>query len=347
MAMAGQEATNRQIILKHYVKGMVKELDFELRVSKVLLSLHPGTKDVLVKNIYLSPDPYMRSRMQPMEDPYIDPFSPGEVITGYGVSKVLVSNHPEFKPNDYVVGFTGWEEYSVIKEARTLRKIPQIGLPLSYFLGVLGMPGLTAYAGFHKVALPKPGDQLMVSGAAGAVGQLVGQFGKLAGCYVVGAAGSKEKVKLLKERIGYDDAFNYREETDLKAALRRHLPKKIDIYWENVGGKMLEAVLENINKFGRIPACGMISQYNLEKPEGVSNLFRIVAKSVRMQGFLVFDYEDLYEEFTERVSGLLKDEKLVYFEDVSEGLEKAPRALIDLFEGKNIGKKIVKICDPD
>ncbi|KAJ7553861.1 hypothetical protein O6H91_06G115900 [Diphasiastrum complanatum] len=346
MAMAGQEATNRQIILKHYVEGiMVKESDFELRDSKVLLLLHPGNRDVLVRNIYLSLDAYLRLLLDPTADSPYDrekPFSPGEVITGYGVSKVLASNYPEFKPNDYVVGITGWEDYSVIKEASTLRKIPQIGLPLSYFLGVLGMPGLTAYAGFYKVALPKSGDQLLVSGAAGAIGHLVGQFGKLAGCYVVGTAGSEEK-----ERIGYDDAFNYRGETDLKAALKRHFPKKIDIYWDNVGGKMLEAVLENMNKLGQIPVCGMISDYNLAKPEGISNLFHIVTKSLRMQGFAVTEYEHLYEEFTERVSGLLKDKKLVYFEDVSEGLEKAPRALIDLFEGKNIGKKIVKICDPD
>ncbi|KAF4377384.1 hypothetical protein F8388_013730 [Cannabis sativa] len=204
-----------------------------------------------------------------------------------------------------------------------------------------GMPGMTAYAGFFEICSPKKGEYVFISAASGAVGQLVGQFAKILGCYVVGSAGSKEKVDLLKNKFGFDEAFNYKEEPDFDATLKRYFPEGIDIYFENVGGKMLDAVLQNIRPHARIAVCGMISQYNREQPEGVSNLMNLVWKSVRMVGFLVFEYYHLYSKFLEFVLPCIKEGKIVYVEDVAEGLENAPTALVGLFTGRNIGKQIV------
>ncbi|CAN6357971.1 unnamed protein product [Urochloa humidicola] len=206
------------------------------------------------------------------------------------------------------------------------------------------MPGLTAWAGFFDVGKPKKGDYVFVSAASGAVGQLVGQLAKLTGCYVVGSAGSDEKVNLLKTKFGYDEAFNYKKEKDLDAAMRRYFPEGIDIYFENVGGPTLEAVLDNMRIHGRIPVCGMISQYNLEEPEGVRNLFQVVAKRLRMEGFMVFDYFNQYYKFEEEMAGYLKEGKITYVEDIAEGLEKGPAALIGLFTGRNVGKQLVAIA---
>ncbi|KAI7745822.1 hypothetical protein M8C21_023288 [Ambrosia artemisiifolia] len=191
-------------------------------------------------------------------------------IEGLGVAKVVDSTHSNFKKGDLVWGWTKWEEYSIINDPQMLFKIEDTEVPLSYYTGILGMPGLTAYVGFYDICAPKKGEYVFVSAASGAVGQLVGQFAKLSGCYVVGSAGTKEKVDLLKSKFGFDEAFNYKEEQDLDAALKRYFPDGIDIYFENVGGKMLEAVLSNMRLNGRISVCGMISQYNLEQGDGVN-----------------------------------------------------------------------------
>ncbi|XP_076911184.1 2-alkenal reductase (NADP(+)-dependent)-like [Bidens hawaiensis] len=239
---------------------------------------------------------------------------------------------------------TRWEEYSIIKAPESLFKIENTYVPLSYYTGILGMPGMTAYAGFYEICAPKKGEYVFVSAASGAVGQLVGQFAKLSGCYVVGSAGSKEKVDLLKNKFGYVEAFNYNEEQDLDAALKRYFPDGIDIYFENVGGKMLEAVLSNMRFNGRIAACGMISQYNLEQGEGVRNLTHIVTKSLRMQGFIAGNYFHMFPKYLEMVMPFIKQGKISYVEDVAEGLESAPAALIGLFSGRNIGKQVVVVA---
>ncbi|CAN6681483.1 unnamed protein product [Malus baccata var. baccata] len=202
---------------------------------------------------------------------------------------------------------------------------------------------MTAYAGFYVICNPKKGETVFVSAASGAVGQLVGQFAKLLGCYVVGSAGSKEKVDLLKNKFGFDNAFNYKEEPDLDAALKRYFPEGIDTYFENVGGEMLDAVLQNMRVNGRIAVCGMISQYNLDESEGCRNLMYLIFKQVRMQGFLVFNYYHLYEKFLEIVLPAIKEGKKMYVEDVVEGLESAPAALIGLFAGRNVGKQVVVV----
>ncbi|XP_016651747.1 PREDICTED: 2-alkenal reductase (NADP(+)-dependent)-like isoform X3 [Prunus mume] len=345
-----KEVRNQQVLARDYISAIPEESDMYLNTSSTIKLRVPDDDDcstagVLVKNLYLSCDPYMRSRMT-KRDPgasYVDSFNAGSPITGYGVAKVLESANPKFKQGDLVWGMTGWEEYSIITATDSLFKIHNTDVPLSYYTGILGMPGMTAYAGFYEVCSPKKGETVYVSAASGAVGQLVGQFAKLSGCYVVGSAGTKEKVDLLKKKFGFDGAFNYREEPDLDAALKRFFPEGIDIYFENVGGKMLDAVLPNMRVHGRIAVCGMISQYNLEQPEGVHNLMHLVIKQARMEGFLVFNYYHLYGKFLEMVLPAIKEGKITYVEDVVEGLESAPAALIGLFAGRNVGKQVVLV----
>lgn len=334
---------NQRVILKRYITEQPVESDMEVQVVKTTLQLEKGTQDVLLKNLYLSCDPYMRNRMKENKDSYIQPFTPGSAIMGFGVSKVIISNNPEFKENDLVTGITTWEDYSIIRGGSGLRKINSFDIPLSYHVGLLGLPGLTAYAGFFDICSPKEGEQVFVSAASGAVGQLVGQFAKLMRCRVVGSAGSDEKVDLLKSRLGFDDAFNYKNEPDLRATLKRYFPEGIDIYFENVGGKMLEAVLYNLRVHARIAVCGMISQFLTEDGLGIRNLTQLIIKRAKMQGFLMTDYLHLQSEFTEKVIGFLKQGKIIYIEDVVNGLEKAPAALIGLLHGKNIGKQVVKL----
>ncbi|KAJ4723809.1 2-alkenal reductase (NADP(+)-dependent) [Melia azedarach] len=345
--MAGEEAvSNKQVILNDYVTGFPKESDLKITTGSIKLKVPESSKDtVLLKNLYISCDPYLRLRMSKPDRPSVFAFfKPGSPLDGYGVAKVLDSTHPNYKKGDLVWGFNGWEEYSLITSPQLLIKIQHTDVPLSYYTGILGMPGMTAYAGLYEVSAPKKGEYVFVSAASGAVGQLVGQFAKLAGCYVVGSAGSKQKVDLLKNKLGFDDAFNYKEEPDLDAALKRCFPEGIDIYFENVGGKMLNAVLLNMRVHGRIAVCGMVSQYNLEKPEGVNNLMQIVGKRIRMEGFAAGDYYHLYPKFLELVIPAIKEGKIVYVEDIAEGLENAPAALVGLFSGRNVGKQLVVVA---
>ncbi|XP_004241896.1 2-alkenal reductase (NADP(+)-dependent) [Solanum lycopersicum] len=338
-----EEVSNKQVILKHFVTSDLKESDMEFKNTTIKLNVPEGCNAMVLRNLFLSCDPYMRLRMKKFEGSYIESFTPGSPITGYGVAKVLESGDSNFQKGDLVLGRTGWEEYSIVTATPTLFKIHDKDVPLSYYTGILGMPGLTAYAGFYEVCSPKKGETVFVSAASGAVGQLVGQFAKMLGCYVVGSAGSKEKVDRLKSTFGFDEAFNYKEEQDLDAALKKYLPDGIDIYFENVGGKMLDAVLLNMKIHGRIAVCGMISQYNLEQTEGVHNLFCLISKRIRMEGFLVHDYYHLYPKYLDMIIPQIKAGKVVYVEDIAEGLESAPSALVGLFSGRNIGKQVVMV----
>ncbi|KAH9619716.1 hypothetical protein KSS87_015828 [Heliosperma pusillum] len=331
-----QEVSNKQVVLKYYAVGSPKESDLEIRDSKITLKLPEDSNDasILLKNLYLSCDPYMRDRMSANDRPtYLESFTPhGSAISGYGVSEVVESRHPKFKTGDLVWGFTGWEEYSLLtspQQSQSLFKIEHTDVPLSYYTGILGMTGMTAYAGFYEVARPKKGDYVFVSAAAGAVGQLVGQFAKLAGCYVVGSAGSKEK-NLDSDNIGYTPT--------------RYFPEGIDIYFENVGGKMFDAVLLNMRLNGRISVCGLISQYNLAESEGIHNLSYLLTKALRMEGFFVTSYYHLYEKYLDMILPHIKEGTISYVEDVAEGLESAPSALISLFSGKNVGKQVIAVA---
>ncbi|KAK7272895.1 hypothetical protein RIF29_13937 [Crotalaria pallida] len=340
------ELENKQVIFKGYIDGVPKETDLEFKVTKIDLNVHTkGSGAILVKNLYLSCDPYMRGRMRDFHGSYIKPFVPGQVIEGFGVSKVIHSDHPNFKPGDFITGFTGWEQYSLIKNTDQLRKIqPDDDIPLSFYVGLLGMPGITAYAGFYEVCTPQKGEYVFVSAASGAVGQLVGQLAKLHGCYVVGSAGSKEKVEILKNKLGFDEAFNYKEESDLDATLKRYFPQGIDIYFDNVGGDMLDAALLNMRIHGRIAVCGMVSQQSLSTPIGIYNLLNLITRRIKMQGFLQSDYLHLYPRFLEHVASYYKQGKILYVEDMNEGLESAPAAFAGLFHGKNVGKQVICVA---
>ncbi|OVA11050.1 Alcohol dehydrogenase superfamily [Macleaya cordata] len=341
------EVENKQILLRGFIKGNPKESDMELKVGKINLKVPQGSSSsgaVLVKNLYLSCDPYMRGRMRDFHGSYIPPFLPGSVIEGFGVSKVVDSDNANFKAGDIVAGITGWEEYSLIQKTEQLRKIQSDDIPLSYHVGLLGMPGFTAYAGFYEVCSPKKGEYVFISAASGAVGQLVGQLAKLHGCYVVGSAGSSQKVDLLKNRFGFDEAFNYKEESDLDAVLKRCFPQGIDIYFDNVGGEMLDAVLLNMRVHGRIAVCGMVSQQSISSSEGLRNAFMLIPRRIKMQGFLQSDYLHLFPRFLEHTIDNYKKGKIVYIEDMNEGLENAPAAFVGLFSGKNVGKQVVRVA---
>ncbi|CAH2055235.1 unnamed protein product [Thlaspi arvense] len=349
MATTGGEAataTNKQVILRDYVIGFPTESDLIFNDTTVVLKVPAGSKTVLLKNIYLSCDPYMRIRMgkpDPATAALAQSYNPGEPIYAFGVSRVIDSGHPDYTKGDLIWGIVGWEEYSLITPNFSHFKIQHTDIPLSYYTGLLGMAGMTAYAGFHEICSPKKGEAVFVSAASGAVGQLVGQFAKIMGCYVVGSAGSNEKVDLLKNKFGFHDAFNYKEEKDLYGTLKRFFPEGIDIYFENVGGELLDAVLLNMKLHGRIAVCGMISQYNLEVQEGVHNLATVIYKRLRVQGFVVSDYFHKYLQYLDFVLPCIREGKITYVEDIVQGLENGPAALIGLFHGKNVGKQLIVV----
>ncbi|KAJ1395900.1 Polyketide synthase, enoylreductase domain [Sesbania bispinosa] len=342
----GEEVQNKQVILRDYVTGYPKESDLYISTSTIKLQVPQGSNEVLVKNLYLSCDPVMQFQMRKAEyrlSGYYY-YSPGSPINGFGVAKVVDSGHPNFSAGDLVWGTTGWEEYSFIQNPEKLFKIHHTDVPLSHYTGILGMPGITAYAGIFKVGSLKEGECVFISAASGAVGQLAGQFAKLLGCYVVGSAGSQEKVDLLKNKLGFDDAFNYKEEPDLDAALKRYFPEGIDFYLEQVGGKMLDAVLLNMKVHGRIAMCGMISQYNIPEPEVLKNVMHIALQRLSIKGFTHRDHHHLYPKLLETVLPYIREHKFVYVEDIVEGLENGPAALVGLFSGHNFGKQIVAVA---
>ncbi|XP_061350668.1 NADPH-dependent oxidoreductase 2-alkenal reductase-like isoform X1 [Gastrolobium bilobum] len=339
------QVKNKQVILKDYVSGFLKETDMNIVESSITLKLPEGCNEVLLKNLYLSCDPYTRILMNKPGGPSMGRnYTPSSPLGAYGVAEVLESGHPDYKKCDLVWGFTKWEEYSLVPSTQIHFKIEHTDVPLSYYTGILGMPGMTAYSGIFEVDSLKKGENVFVSAASGAVGQLVGQFAKLSGCYVVGSAGTKEKVDLLKNKFGFDGGFNYKEEPDLNEALKRHFPEGIDVYFENVGGKTLDAVLLNMRIHGRILVCGMVSQYNLSQPEGVTNLISLIYKRIRMQGFIVADFYHLYPKFLEFVLPLIREGKIEYVEDIVEGLENGPTTLVGLFSGQNVGKQVLVIA---
>ncbi|CAM8969141.1 unnamed protein product [Rhodiola kirilowii] len=341
-----EEVENARIIFKNYIDRLPQESDFEYDdESTIKLKVPHGSGALLVKNLYLSCESNMRGRMQDFHGSHNPPFTPGSPIEGYGVFRIVDSDHPDFKRGDVAVGVTRWEEYSLLENTRHMRKIERQDSPLSYHLGLLGMAGFTAYAGFYQVCSPKEGDYFFVSAASGPVGQLVGQLAKLHGCYVVGSTSSNKKVDLLKKALGFDEAFNYNEEPDLEAALKRYFPEGIDVYFDSVGGYMLDAALANMRVHGRIAACGMVSQNSMSRSEGIYNLMSLVLKRVRVHGFLVTDHLHLFPKFLEHIITLYKEGKIAYIEDIRHGLESAPSAFVSLFIGENLGKVVISLED--
>ncbi|XP_027365676.1 2-alkenal reductase (NADP(+)-dependent)-like isoform X2 [Abrus precatorius] len=340
MAEVEELVSNKQVLAVGYITGNPTQADMYFHTSTISLQLPPEASDaVLVKNLYLSCDPYMRGSKRTDRKNLFYSFSPDSPIIGYGVCKVLDSKHPDFKKGDLVWGVTKWEEYSVITMTDSLIKIEHKDVPLSYYTGLLGMPGMTAYAGFYEVGIPKKGDYVFISSAFGAVGQLVGQLAKLMGCYVVGSAGSKDKTK-----FGFDGAFTYKEEQDLNATLKKYFPEGIDIYFDNVGGDMFEAALSNMRRRGRIVVAGMISQYNVDEPKGIKNLVDIVFKQIKIEAFIVYDYYHLYPKFLDTILPYVREGKITYVEDIAEGLENGPAALEAMFTGRSGGKQVVLVA---
>ncbi|KAF5725823.1 2-alkenal reductase (NADP(+)-dependent)-like [Tripterygium wilfordii] len=345
------EVTNRYTTIKTHIDAAPKESDFELMTAPLVLSLEPGSADIIVKNLYVSIDPYQLNRMKTYSpthtlSDYSLRITPAQAIEAYGVAKVVVSGNPEFEKGELVVGLIEWGEYSLIKSGGIISKLDPMGFPLSHHVGILGLTsGLTAYAGFFEICKPKKGEKVFVSAASGAVGNLVGQYAKLLGCYVVGCAGTKEKVALLKEKLGFDDAFNYKEENDLKSTLKRYFPEGIDIYYDNVGGEMQEAAVANMNRFGRVAVCGVISEYTDDGKRAAPDMLDIVYRRIRIQGFLAADHINVYADFMSTTCDHIRSGKILALEDISDGVESIPSAFVGLFRGHNIGKKIVRIAE--
>ncbi|MEM9897920.1 MAG: NADP-dependent oxidoreductase [Pseudomonadota bacterium] len=331
------------IFLKDYPTGEPSTDQFETRSIP-----EPDVPDgsVLLRTVWMSVDPYMRGRMRQNVKSYIPPFSLEEPLDGGAVSEVVASKSDAFAPGDYVVGFGGWKSVHVA-DAATLTKVDPNIAPLSAYLGVLGMPGLTAWSGLTQICQPKEGETLFVSGAAGAVGSLVCQLGKQRGLHVIGSAGSAEKCAWLEEEGGCDVAINYKDYAGVGAltkALAEAAPKGVDCYFENVGGDHLEAALNVISFGGRMALCGMIAVYNATTPPpGPTNLVNMIGRGVMAQGFIVSNYRHLTNDFIAEVGPLVASGKVKFRESVYDGLEKAPDAFVGLFHGENFGKAVVRV----
>lgn len=333
------QETGREVRLKRRPVGMVSRDDFELVEVPIP---EPGKGEVLVRNIYMSVDPYMRGRMNDQES-YVPPFELHKPLEGGCVGQVVISRNDGFRQGGYVLGMKGWRE-AYISDGSDITPIdPGLG-PVQSFLGVLGMPGMTAYVGLLDIGRPKEGDTVFVSAASGAVGSLVCQIAKIKGCRVIGSAGSDAKVSWLLETAGVDAAFNYKKVDNLREELGRLCPEGIDIYYENVGGKHLEAALDCMEPFGRVVLCGMISQYNAVRREpGPGNLFLAITKRLTLQGFIVSDHMDRRDRFYSDMAQWIREGRVKWKETVIEGLENAPDAFLGLFKGENFGKMLVKV----
>lgn len=329
----------REIHLVSRPQGMPRLENFRL-VESDPPELRDG--EFLVRNEWISVDPYMRGRMREGKS-YVEAFELNQPMQGGCVGKIVESKHSGFTAGEYVLGNLGWREYWT-SEGSGVQKIDTDESNARHYLSVLGMTGLTAYVGLIQIGRLQKGQTVFVSAASGAVGSIVCQIAKLHDCRVVGSSGSQSKIDWLKERAGIDAALNYHETDDLSAQLAELCPEGIDLYFDNVGGDHLAAAIDNMNNFGRIVCCGMISGYNDQEPQpGPSNLFKIIVKRLCMEGFLVFDHAQLQQQFHQQMSEWIAQGKIVWEETITEGLENAPQAFLDLFEGDKLGKALVKV----
>ena len=330
---------SREVILKCRPEGMPTADNFEIRET-ALPDLEGN--QILIQNRFMSVDPYMRGRMRAGKS-YAAPFATGEVMTGGTVGKIVESNNPNWAMGDTVLHMNGWREFH-ISSGIGLTKVDESIAPMQAFLGVAGMPGQTAYFGLLRIGEPKPHETVLVSAASGAVGGMVCQIAKIKGCRVVGSVGSDAKAQWLLDEAGVDDVINYKQESDLTAAVAAKCPKGVDVYFENVGGTHLEAALANMNMFGRIPCCGMISQYNNQGPApGPSNMTLIVGKRIKLQGFIVSDFAEDTENFYRDFKQWRDEGRIKWQESIVQGIENAPEAFIRLFTGANQGKMLVEL----
>jgi NADPH-dependent curcumin reductase len=331
---------NHQFRLAARPVGAVKRTDFNYLDEPVR---SPGDNEVLVQTLYLSLDPAMRGWMNEGKS-YVPPVALGEVMRAGGVGKIVESRHPKFKAGDFVSGSLGIQEYATL-DGKGLSKVDPSVAPLPVYLSTLGMPGMTAYFGLLDIGKPQPGETVVVSGAAGAVGTVVGQIAKIKGCRVVGIAGGKQKCDYLTQTLGFDAAIDYKSE-DVKQALRQHCPKGVDVYFDNVGGEILDIVLTQLARKARIVICGAISQYNSTTgTKGPANYLSLLVNRASMTGMIVFDYADRYPEAGREMAAWLKSGQLKTREDIVEGLETVPETLLKLFSGENFGKLVIKVAD--
>jgi NADPH-dependent curcumin reductase CurA len=328
---------NKRVLLASRPTGWVSEDNFRVETVPVP---QPREGEVLVKNLWLSLDPYMRGRMNEGKS-YAAKQEIGEVMIGGTVGEVIESKNPRFAAGDKVLGMLGWQQYG-LSDGKGLNKIDASRVPMSAYLGVLGMPGVTAWVGLLDICQPKAGETVVVSAASGAVGSVVGQIAKIKGCRAVGIAGGKQKCDYVVKELGFDACVDYKAgalNDDLKAAL----PKGIDCYFENVGGEILDAALRRMNAFSRIAVCGLISQYNATEPYGVKNFQSILTNRIKVQGFIVSDRMELWAKALPELIGWVAAGKIKYRETVAQGLENAPKAFIGLLKGENLGKQLVKL----
>jgi hypothetical protein len=331
-------ATNLQVQLASRPTGWVEESNFRI-VESAVPQLGPG--QLLVKNLWLSLDPYMRGRMSDAKS-YATPVQIGEVMVGGAVGEVVESNHPKFKPGDNLVGPFGWQLYAV-SNGEGLAKVDPKLVPLSYYLGVAGMPGATAWVGLLEHCQPKVGETVAVTAASGAVGSVVGQLAKLQGCRAVGIAGGKSKCDYVVKELGFDACVDYKA-GDLSESLRAACPKGVDVDFENVGGPILDTVLALMNVHSRIVLCGMIAEINAGEPYAYRRLRSVLVNRIRIQGMIVFDWKDRYGEAVAALSALFAAGRLKHRESIVEGLDNAPRGFLALFKGENFGKQLVRLA---
>jgi len=330
----------KTIVLNNRPEGKPTLSNFEFVEEDKTLTISDG--EILLQTAYVSVDPYLRGRMSDAKS-YVPPFKLNQPVHSGVVAKVLESKNEKFKVGDYVSGMLNWSTQQV-SDGEGLNKVNPEKAPLSTYLGVLGMTGLTAYLGLTEIGKPKKGETIVVSGAAGAVGSVVGQIAKILGLRVIGIAGTDEKIEMLKSKFGFDEGINYNTTKDMKSAIAEAAPNGVDVYFDNVGGPISDAVLFSINQFARIIICGAISVYNeTELPTSLSVQPFLVKNSALMQGFIVSNYAEKFPEAIQKLAGWLNEGKLTYTETIVDGFDNIPQAFIDLFEGKNKGKMIVKI----
>jgi len=330
--------TNKQVLLAARPDGWVKESDFHITQTAVP---SPAEGQVLLKNLYLSLDPYMRGAMNEKRA-YGTALKIGDVMVGETVSEVTESRNAKFKIGDTVAAYAGWQQYA-ISDGKNLRFVDPHLLPPSTYLGVVGMPGVTAWYGLLKIGEPKAGETVVVSAASGAVGGVVGQIAKIKQCRVVGFAGGRQKCDYVINELGFDACIDHRSENWYEA-LKEATPKGIDVYFENVGGPVLDALLARCNTFARIPLCGMIAEYNAKDRYGLKNLISAIGNRIKLQGFIISDHFEVWPEALAQLAQWVREGRIKYRESVTEGLESAPAAFVGLFKGENFGKQIVKIA---
>ena len=327
---------NKRVVLASRPSGWVSEANFRIEEGPLP---EPAQGEILVKNLWLSLDPYMRGRMSDARS-YVKGVEIGEVMVGQTVGEVISSRNEKFAPGDKVLTQLGWQLYGATREAS---KVDGKRAPLSYYLGVLGMPGMTAYFGLKEIGQPKPGETVVVSAASGAVGSVVGQLAKIWGARAVGVAGGGQKCDYVTRELGFDACVDYKA-ANLPQALKQACPAGVDVYFDNVGGEIFDTLLAQMNLFSRVVVCGLISEYNATEPYRIRNWRAVLVNRIRLQGMIVFDWKERYGEALKALAGHVADGRVKYRESVVQGLENAPRGLIALLKGQNFGKQLVKLA---